>query len=170
VKVVASTATPEAFGRRAASGLARNDTLVTATTTEAHNLIAGDEVTISGADQALYNGTHKVTSVPTATTFTYVIVLPRETSQHPVSPATGTIVCDCQIFFRRCTVQGKNAVRTDNATTVYLGNLSTNDTQPFEVAAGEDVEIPVPVGCRQSLVDWYVDVGTNGDGVVLLFS
>ncbi|HDL8229674.1 TPA: hypothetical protein ACLFOO_004455 [Yersinia enterocolitica] len=46
--------------------------VATATTGAAHGLTAGKYITISGAVPAAYNGTVVVTSVPTATTFTYV--------------------------------------------------------------------------------------------------
>ncbi|MDN0096603.1 hypothetical protein [Yersinia rohdei] len=48
------------------------DGVATATTGAAHGLTAGKYITISGAVPAAYNGTVVVTSVPTATTFTYV--------------------------------------------------------------------------------------------------
>jgi hypothetical protein len=44
----------------------------TITTTAAHGLRLGQGVVISGATNAAYNGTYKITSVPTSTTFTYV--------------------------------------------------------------------------------------------------
>ena len=51
-------------------------TTVTGTSTASHSLVAGDTVIISGASgtqQAKLNGTWTVVSVPTATTFTFVV-------------------------------------------------------------------------------------------------
>lgn len=50
----------------------------------AHSFIVGDTIVVHGADQAGYNGAHKVDSIGT-NTLTFI------TNQSPVSPATGTI-------------------------------------------------------------------------------
>lgn len=47
---------------------------VTVTTKTAHNLAINTYVTVSGADQAAYNGYFQILSVPTSTTFTYQTV------------------------------------------------------------------------------------------------
>ena len=61
-------------------------TTVTATVSSNHGFVAGQNVTISGATPAGYNGTFTIVSVPSTTTFTYV------TSTAQTSAATGTIV------------------------------------------------------------------------------
>jgi len=67
------------------ASITRSGSLVTVTSTNAHNLASLIDVTISGADQSEYNGTFAVT-VTGLTTFTYDIV------GTPVTPATGTIM------------------------------------------------------------------------------
>jgi len=57
----------------------------TATSASAHGFVAGDFLTVSGADQTGYNGTIEVLTVPTTTTFTYAV------ASSTTSPATGTI-------------------------------------------------------------------------------
>lgn len=57
----------------------------TATSSTAHNLKANDYILIAGADQTEYNGTVRVLTVPTSTTFTYSV------DSGATSPATGTI-------------------------------------------------------------------------------
>lgn len=64
--------------------LTRVGGLVTATTSIAHQLVTGDDVTISGADQSEYNLTEQIT-VLTNYVFQYLI------STIPTTPATGTI-------------------------------------------------------------------------------
>lgn len=66
------------------SGITRSSTTATVTTNKKHRLVVGDVVTITGATQTEYNVTAVVTSVPTATTFTY------EVSGTPATPATGS--------------------------------------------------------------------------------
>jgi len=65
------------------TSLTRDGSIVTGTAT-GHPLATGLSISISGADQAEYNGTFLVT-VQDANTFTYTI------SGTPVTPATGTI-------------------------------------------------------------------------------
>lgn len=67
------------------SSLTRTSTTATATTPSAHGYLVNDYVVISGANQSDYNGTFRVTSVPTTTTFTYTV------NNSPATPATGTI-------------------------------------------------------------------------------
>lgn len=67
------------------TSLTSSSTTATATYT-AHGYLAGDTVVISGADQAEYNGTYTIASVPTADTFTYTF------AGSATTPATGTIV------------------------------------------------------------------------------
>jgi hypothetical protein len=58
--------------------------VATLTTTAAHGLCTGMEITISGVD-ATFNGEHRITSVPTSTTFTYAKTATNVTST-AVSP------------------------------------------------------------------------------------
>lgn len=73
---------PEVF---AVSTITRSSTTATVTTAKDHGLAANDWVEIAGADQSAYNGTMKVLTVPTATTFTYTV------SGSPATPATNYI-------------------------------------------------------------------------------
>lgn len=60
--------------------------VATLTTTSAHGLAVGDYVTVAAVD-AVFNGTFRVASVPTATTFTYAKTNANVTS----ASATGTV-------------------------------------------------------------------------------
>jgi len=63
--------------------------VATLTTTAAHGLCTGMEITITGVD-ATFNGTYRITAVPTTTTFTYAKTASNVAST-PVSPVgTGT--------------------------------------------------------------------------------
>lgn len=65
---------------------------------------------------------------------------------------------------------GKKAARTNNTGIVYFGFTSTNDEQAHEIAAGAVVEFSPPNGQVYDLSDIYIDVATNGDGVVAIYS
>jgi len=67
------------------SSVAQSGGIATATSAANHELQANDFVTIAGANQSDYNGTFRVTSVPTDTTFTFAV------SSSATTPATGTI-------------------------------------------------------------------------------
>lgn len=70
--------------RIAVASITRAASTATVTTTLAHGYTTGNSITISGADQAEYNGTFTIT-VTGATTFTYTV------AGTPATPATGTI-------------------------------------------------------------------------------
>jgi len=53
------------------TGAVENGVIVTITTTTPHGLLVGDSTVIAGVGVAGYNGTFKVLSVPSITTFTY---------------------------------------------------------------------------------------------------
>jgi hypothetical protein len=72
--------------------------------------------------------------------------------------------------FRYATVLGKKAERTDNTGIVYIGVISTNDTQPYAIAPGGSVTIQAPPGCFLDFKDWYLDVVTANDGVVVIYT
>jgi hypothetical protein len=72
-------------GQIPTSSLTSSGTTATFTSTEAHLMETGQSVTISGANQAAYNGTFTIT-VTGSTTFTFTI------PSSAVTPATGTIV------------------------------------------------------------------------------
>lgn len=80
--------------------------VATLTTTSAHGLAVGDYVTVAGVD-ATFNGTFRVASVPTATTFTYAKTNTNVTS----AAATGTVT--------KVTVAWDVAVSRASTTGVY---------------------------------------------------
>lgn len=65
------------------STLTRSGTTATCTTSTAHNLITGQQITVSGATPAGYNGTYLVTVTGT-TTFTYTMAADPGASASPV--------------------------------------------------------------------------------------
>jgi len=72
----------------AVSSITRSGSVATVTTGAAHGLLPEDAVIISGCVESAYNGVKIITSVPTATTFTY------EVSGSPSTPATGSPACN----------------------------------------------------------------------------
>jgi DNA-binding beta-propeller fold protein YncE len=68
----------------ASNGAVRSNNVVTITTTAAHNLVVGQEVTIAGVTDTSFNGIFFVETVPSTTTFTY--------TQTPLTIATNGAV------------------------------------------------------------------------------
>ena len=71
---------------------ARTTNVATLTTTAAHGLSTGMEITITGVD-ATFNGDYTITGVPTTTTFTYTTATSGTIASTPVSPV-GTGVAE----------------------------------------------------------------------------
>lgn len=89
----------------------------------------------------------------------------------PIASSTGTPVAwtNANTWVRKVTILGKKAARTDNAGTVYIGPTSGNDTQGFAITAGGEAVLEAAPGSLINLADWYVDVTTNNDGVMLIY-
>ena len=58
----------------------------------------------------------------------------------------------------------RKAEQTDNATDISIGVVSTDGKQPIPIAPGGQYVLS-----SVDLTDWYVDVQTNGDGVVVIY-
>src|SRR5437762_4825376 len=58
----------------------------------------------------------------------------------------------------------RKAAQTDNATNINIGPVSGDGNQPIPMAPGGQYILE-----KVDLFDWYVDVGTNGDGVVVVY-
>lgn len=82
--------------------------VATLTTQKAHGFTAGSVVTVAGVD-ATFNGTYKVISAPTATTFTYTKVNGNVTLQ----AATGTVEGPSSNYF-----VGLDALRLENVSSL----------------------------------------------------
>lgn len=85
------------------SSITRSGSTATVTTSAAHNLVTGDNVTISGATQTEYNGTYTITATG-GSTFTYTI------SGTPATPATGSPVIATEGAYFVATDFSKGAV------------------------------------------------------------
>lgn len=72
-------------------------------------------------------------------------------------------------LFQFAVLFGKKAPRTDNTSDAYVGVTATDDTQPYLIPVGLTVSIEAPEGMLFDLYDFYLDVGTNGDGVVIWY-
>ena len=84
-----------------------------------------------------------------------------------VTPARLTVTNNTH--FRVATMTGKKAPRTNNDNSVFLGLDDENDSQPHEISPGEEIIIQAPNGEKYDLNDFYLDVVTDGDGVIITY-
>lgn len=140
------------------------DGVALATAGAAHGFEVGDTVTIAGATPTAYNGTYEIVSVPSTTSFTY-----RVSNKEQALTVTGTLTAKADLWFRRATVIGNKAIRTANSGTVYLGLSSTNDTQGIVITTGAERTIEAALGTRLNLADFWLDVVSINDGVLILW-
>lgn len=60
-------------------------------------------------------------------------------------------------------LKGRTTANTGN---VFIGFSATNDTQLYTLAPGEELALAAPDGKKLDLSGIYIDVATNGDGVI----
>lgn len=94
------------------ASLTSSGSIATATTSADHGLMEGDFVVIAGATPDGYNGTHRIRSVPSTTTYTF------EIPGSLATPATGTITAqEANIRYRYFTTYGN---LTEDSTDVII--------------------------------------------------
>lgn len=76
------------FGSQAVSSIAAPDTTATVTFNSAHNFMQYQVIEIAGADQAEYNGQHRILTVPNANSITFDLA-----AAPSAATATGNIIC-----------------------------------------------------------------------------
>ena len=112
------------------SNKALTSDVATLTTSAAHGLSAGMQITITGVD-ATFNGTYKITGVPTTTTFTYAKVNTNVTSA-AVSPV-GTGVSEIIHFIDNNTgADTKVYAICDDGTYAYWATNTGNKFEMFK--------------------------------------
>ena len=73
--------------------------------------------------------------------------------------------------FQKATVLGKKSLDgTDNAGDVRIGASATANQQPYQLGPGDEVILEAPFGRSWDLAQWFLDVDTDGDGVVVIYS
>ena len=97
--------------------------VATLTTTTAHGLAVGMEITVTGVD-ATFNGTYTITTVPTSTTFTYAKTATNVTSTAVSPVGTGTSSVTHFIDYNAGTDDPVFAICDDGTTAYWV----TNDT------------------------------------------
>ena len=145
-------------------------TTVTITLLTVHQLRTGDMVSLTGAwNNAEVIGKFKVTVLNTLA-FTITV---NKAPTAAINGAAGSCI-DLLYSFATATVLGQKAARVANTGLVWLGVTSANSDQPYQVnvynPTTQDGIVILGGGNpehRWKLSDWYLDVATANDGVVM---
>lgn len=70
------------------------------------------------------------------------------------------------VEFTTITFVGKKAARTSNTSTVYVQFVSSNDAPGIPITSGDVKTVNAPTGKVFNASQFYIDVETNGDGVL----
>lgn len=98
------------------------------------------------------------------------LLTPSEITKTVAASGTPEALAADGTFFHVAKIKAIKASRAANTGTVYLGCSSSNDSQPIELGAGDEITIDVGVnGAKLDLNDFYLDVATNGDGVTIQY-
>ena len=94
--------------------------------------------------------------------FNWETVVPTDIEETIAATGTPEALASSETLFQSATLVGNSADRTANTSTAYLGS-STN--QEIPIGPGQVFNLVAPEGKRLNLADWFLRVGTNGDGV-----
>jgi hypothetical protein len=151
---------------------ARTTNVATLTTSAAHGLITGLEITITGVD-ATFNGTYTITGVPTTTTFTYTTGTSGTIASTAVSPV-GTGVTNPVIHFidyNTGTAEPVYAICDDGVFAYWVTNANVSGTPRLhmykKLLTDNTTTIPSPMFTANSITITYAAMEFVKDRIIL---
>lgn len=172
VKTVASAGTPERVTRFVQTTASWSAGLLTIVAPAAAYLVPGDTVVLDGTGAMSAFSTaligiplEVVGVVNTGVTF-FSVRIPDQATNSSVALWGWYLRAEFReaLFFGKFANQG-----SPNTTDSYLGPLSANGTQPLLLSADGQYSIVPTTNEKQFLSDWYLDVGTDTEGAVVLY-
>ena len=146
--------------------------VATLTTSAAHGLSTGMEITITGVD-ATFNGTYTLTGTPTTTTFTYAKTYTGSISSTAVSPA-GTGVTNPVIHFidyNSGTAEPVYAICDDGVYAYWVTNADVSGTPRLhmykKLLTDNTSTIPSPMFTANSITITYAAMEFVKDRIIL---
>ena len=146
--------------------------VATLTTSAAHGLSTGLEITISGVD-ATFNGTYTITGAPTTTTFTYAKTYTGSISSTAVSPA-GTGVTDPVVHFidyNTGSAEPVYAICDDGVFAYWVTNAVVSGTPRLhmykKLLTDNTTTIPSPMFTANSITIVYAAMEFVKDRIIL---
>lgn len=98
------------------------------------------------------------------------------TSQFVVNNSSTFVPCrlssntSSAFYAGKITLIGNKDLRTANVGTVYVGISPVNNNQPIAITSGQVVTLTPPNGEQVRLYDFFLDVTTADDGLVVLWT
>lgn len=158
----------DAFGNLLVTGVGgatSNVTVINGPAGAAANIQdGGNSLTVDdGGGSLTVDGAVTATIAETDTPPTQLIKLVALTTVPEAVAVNGT-------FFKTALFIGNKAARTANTGKVWIGVTAGDGTQPIGLDAGAQRTIEAPEGQKYDLNDFYVDVETANDGVLVIYS
>jgi hypothetical protein len=151
---------------------ARTTNVATLTTSAAHGLSTGLEITITGVD-ATFNGTYTITGVPTTTTFTYTTGTSGTITSTAVSPA-GAGVTDPVVHFIDYisgSAEPVYAICDDGVFAYWVTNANVSGTPRLhmykKLLTDNTTTIPSPMFTANSITITYAAMEFVKDRIIL---
>jgi hypothetical protein len=151
---------------------ARTTNVATLTTSAAHGLSTGLEITITGVD-ATFNGTYTITGVPTTTTFTYTTGTSGTITSTAVSPV-GTGVTDPVVHFidyASGSAEPVYAICDDGVFAYWVTNANLSGTPRLhmykKLLTDNTTTIPSPMFTANSITINYAAMEFVKDRIIL---
>lgn len=139
------------------------------------NVVSGDTATaVATALELLTEAEADFTSTSSTDTVTVTNVSKGERGA-PLAQTSGFTVgvstagVSTKLLVPSASFSGRKARGTDNTGNVFFGQSSTNDAQLEIIAAGKTVTMYAPEGSSIDLGQFYLDVATAADGVVVSY-
>lgn len=99
-----------------------------------------------------------------------IVATPAQFLKTSTAAASPVALTSSTTYFRKAIVRGINALTgTANTGTVYIGPSSSANQQSVEIPPGGEYVIEPPNGAKDNFANWYLDVDTNADGVVVIY-
>lgn len=133
-----------------------------------HYTIADEEISFEAQVDAV---TSVVSSAISNEITTCIAATPSQLLKTMLAADAPSPLAAVQTYFRKAIVYGVNTLAgVANTGSVYIGPSAAANQQPIEIAPGAEYVLEPPNGAKWNLADWYLDVGTNGDGVVVIYT
>lgn len=98
-------------------------------------------------------------------------ISPAQFAKTSVTPGTPVALAAASTTFQRATIIAKKSLSgTANAGDVKIGASASANQQPFTLSPGDEISLEAPFGKKWNFTNWYLDVATSGDGVVVIYS
>ena len=160
-----STTVPKRLTTVPHSAAVHGTSQLVVTSTAAPNLQVNDWANVTFTTNTSLNGRYRISAV-TSTTFTLAV---KDTVADLGNVDSDIATLYVELPFTSALLRGQKAIQTANTGDVAIGTSSTDGNQPDVIQSGQIWNLTPSLGRYWDLADWYVDVATANDGLVITF-